>query len=71
MHARFMPVLLALAGDMSTGMRVLDVGCGNGFTCGEFLRRHCEVVGVDLSLEKESKSPEKRIRLGALRCSGR
>jgi 2-polyprenyl-3-methyl-5-hydroxy-6-metoxy-1,4-benzoquinol methylase len=51
MHARFMPVLLALAGDMSTGMRVLDVGCGNGFTCGEFLRRQCEVVGVDLSLE--------------------
>ena len=51
MHARFMPVLLALAGDMSPGMRVLDVGCGNGFTCGEFLRRHCEVVGVDLSLE--------------------
>ena len=51
MHARFMPVLLALSGDTSTGMRVLDVGCGNGFACGEFLRLQCEVVGVDLSLE--------------------
>ena len=51
MHSRFMPALLALAGDMSPGMRVLDVGCGNGFTCGEFLRLHCDVVGVDLSIE--------------------
>ena len=51
MHSRFMPILLALAGDVRPGMRVLDVGCGNGSTCGEFLRRHCEVVGVDLSIE--------------------
>jgi 2-polyprenyl-6-hydroxyphenyl methylase/3-demethylubiquinone-9 3-methyltransferase len=28
---------------------VLDVGCGNGAACGEFIKRGCEVVGVDLS----------------------
>lgn len=49
MHARFLPHLFALAGDLRPGMRVLDVGCGNGFTCGEFLKRGCKVVGVDLS----------------------
>jgi 2-polyprenyl-3-methyl-5-hydroxy-6-metoxy-1,4-benzoquinol methylase len=32
-------------------VRVLDVGCGNGFTCGEFLKRGCQVVGIDLSRE--------------------
>ena len=25
------------------------MGCGNGFTCGEFLRAGCEVTGIDLS----------------------
>jgi 2-polyprenyl-3-methyl-5-hydroxy-6-metoxy-1,4-benzoquinol methylase len=49
MHDRFMPHLLALAGDIPPGTRVLDVGCGNGSTCGEFIRRGCRVVGVDLS----------------------
>jgi 2-polyprenyl-3-methyl-5-hydroxy-6-metoxy-1,4-benzoquinol methylase len=34
---------------LKPGTRVLDVGCGNGFTCGEFLRRGCHVVGIDLS----------------------
>ena len=28
---------------------MLDVGCGNGFTAGQFLERGCEVVGLDLS----------------------
>jgi 2-polyprenyl-6-hydroxyphenyl methylase/3-demethylubiquinone-9 3-methyltransferase len=49
MHARFLPQLLRFAGELHAGTRVLDVGCGNGFTCGEFLRRGCTVVGVDLS----------------------
>ena len=49
MHARIMPHLLALAGELPPGTRVLDVGCGNGSTCGEFIRRGCRVVGVDLS----------------------
>jgi SAM-dependent methyltransferase len=49
MHARFMPCLLRFAGKLSPGTRVLDVGCGNGYTCGEFIERGCDVVGVDLS----------------------
>jgi 2-polyprenyl-6-hydroxyphenyl methylase/3-demethylubiquinone-9 3-methyltransferase len=49
MHAHFMPHVLALAGELRPETRVLDVGCGNGFTCGEFLKRGCRVVGLDLS----------------------
>ena len=49
MHRHFMPVIEALAGELRPGTRVLDVGCGNGFTCGEFLKRGCTVVGIDLS----------------------
>jgi 2-polyprenyl-3-methyl-5-hydroxy-6-metoxy-1,4-benzoquinol methylase len=50
MHARFMPHVLTFAGTLGPNVRVLDIGCGNGFTCGEFLKRGCRVVGVDLSL---------------------
>lgn len=49
MHAHFIPHVFALTGEITDGMRVLDVGCGNGFTCGEFLKRGCHVVGLDLS----------------------
>ncbi|MCE9520403.1 MAG: class I SAM-dependent methyltransferase [Verrucomicrobia bacterium] len=49
MHARFMPHVLALTGDLKPGTRVLDVGCGNGYTCGEFIKRGCQVTGIDLS----------------------
>lgn len=49
MHVHFMPHVLALAGQLAQGARVLDVGCGNGFTCGEFLKLGCKVVGIDLS----------------------
>lgn len=49
MHAHFMPHLLALAGELAPGTRVLDVGCGNGFTAGEFIKRGCNVTGIDLS----------------------
>jgi len=49
MHARFMPPLLALAGNLPPGARVLDVGCGNGFTVGVFLEMGCDAVGLDLS----------------------
>lgn len=49
MHAHFMPAILRLAGDLKSGTRVLDVGCGNGAACAEFIRRGCTVVGIDLS----------------------
>ncbi len=49
MHSRFMPYVLALAGELGLHVRVLDVGCGNGFTCGVFLKRGCSVIGIDLS----------------------
>jgi 2-polyprenyl-6-hydroxyphenyl methylase/3-demethylubiquinone-9 3-methyltransferase len=44
-----MPHVLTLAGKLGPQVRVLDVGCGNGFSCGEFLKRGCQVVGIDLS----------------------
>lgn len=51
MHVHFMPHVFELAGEIEPGARVLDVGCGNGFTCGEFLKRGCHVTGLDLSAE--------------------
>lgn len=59
MHRHFLPRVLAFAGHLDVGTRVLDVGCGNGFTCGEFLRRGCEVVGVDLSEQGIALAREK------------
>ena len=49
MHSKFMGRLLEMAGPFRPGLRVLDVGCGNGSTAREFIRRGCEVVGVDPS----------------------
>jgi 2-polyprenyl-3-methyl-5-hydroxy-6-metoxy-1,4-benzoquinol methylase len=50
MHRHFLPPLFELCGSLlRPGARVLDVGCGNGFTVGEFLRRGCDAVGIDLS----------------------
>lgn len=51
MHAHFMPHVFAFAGGIIPGTRILDVGCGNGFLCGEFLKRSCEAVGIDLSAQ--------------------
>ena len=42
------PAVLALAGEIHSGMRVLDVGCGLGALAVEFSRRGCDVVGIDL-----------------------
>lgn len=42
------PATFKLAGSIQQGTRVLDVGCGNGFLAGQFLRRGCRVVGIDL-----------------------
>jgi len=49
MRAQLLPPVLAFAGTLRAGTRVLDVGCGNGFFAGEFLGRGCKVVGIDLS----------------------
>ena len=49
MHARFMPHVLQLSHEIEPRVRVLDVGCGNGFACGEFIKYGCRVVGIDLS----------------------
>jgi 2-polyprenyl-3-methyl-5-hydroxy-6-metoxy-1,4-benzoquinol methylase len=46
-----MPRVITLAGSVASETRVLDVGCGNGVACGEFIRRGCKVVGIDLSQE--------------------
>jgi 2-polyprenyl-6-hydroxyphenyl methylase/3-demethylubiquinone-9 3-methyltransferase len=49
-HHYLMPHLFELAPPHGPDCRVLDVGCGNGFTCGAFARRGYQMVGVDLSL---------------------
>jgi 2-polyprenyl-3-methyl-5-hydroxy-6-metoxy-1,4-benzoquinol methylase len=49
MHRHFMPLVFELAGNLAPGIRVLDVGCGNGATCVEFQKSDCKVTGVDLS----------------------
>ncbi len=49
MHQHFFPKILELAGPLPIGTRVLDIGCGNGATCSEFLKLGCKVVGIDLS----------------------
>ena len=40
------------------GKRVLDVGCGNGFMCGQFLQLGCEVTGIDLSEQGVARARE-------------
>ncbi len=49
MHRLLMPHVMSLAGTLKTNTRVLDVGCGNGAVCAEFIRQGCEVVGIDPS----------------------
>ncbi len=49
MHATLWPVVRAFSEPLRPGMRLLDLGCGNGAMCGEYLALGCAVVGVDLS----------------------
>jgi 2-polyprenyl-3-methyl-5-hydroxy-6-metoxy-1,4-benzoquinol methylase len=51
MHQHFIGPLLELSGGRKNKARVLDVGCGNGSTVGEFFALGCKVVGIDLSEE--------------------
>ena len=43
------PPIMRLAGEIRPGMRVLDIGCGNGYIASLFLGHGCRVVGVDPS----------------------
>jgi 2-polyprenyl-6-hydroxyphenyl methylase/3-demethylubiquinone-9 3-methyltransferase len=67
MHKHFLPGVLAFAEPVRPNMRVLDVGCGNGYTCGQFLHRGANVTGVDLSGEgielARAKYPAARFEL--------
>src|SRR4051812_17364912 len=49
MHGRLVPHVLRMAGPVGQRVRVLDVGCGNGYVCGKFLELGCSATGVDLS----------------------
>lgn len=51
MHSIFMPKILEIIKKCAPGCRILDVGCGNGSTCGELLQQGFNVTGVDLSQE--------------------
>src|SRR5438093_9756386 len=44
-----LPPLMSLCGEVGPGIRILDVGCGNGFIAGCFAGRGAAVVGIDLS----------------------
>jgi len=44
-----LPQIWQLTGQLDASTRVLDVGCGNGFIAGEFYKKGCRVVGLDLS----------------------
>lgn len=48
MHERLWSGICRLV-KFSPGMRVLDLGCGNGSFAERFLQKGCHVVGVDLS----------------------
>jgi 2-polyprenyl-3-methyl-5-hydroxy-6-metoxy-1,4-benzoquinol methylase len=43
------PVVLSLL-EAVPGLRVLDIGCGNGWLAGQLVDRGCEVVGIDASV---------------------
>jgi 2-polyprenyl-3-methyl-5-hydroxy-6-metoxy-1,4-benzoquinol methylase len=50
MHRHFLPPLFELCGArLRPNVRVLDVGCGNGYTAGQFAAQGCNVTGIDLS----------------------
>ncbi len=40
---------MSLVGPVIQGMRVLDVGCGNGYWAGRFHEMGCDAVGIDPS----------------------
>lgn len=65
--AYIMPALQSLLPPLGPQVRVLDVGCGNGFLAGWFSKQGCRVVGVDLSAagiaQARQTHPEARFEL--------
>jgi 2-polyprenyl-3-methyl-5-hydroxy-6-metoxy-1,4-benzoquinol methylase len=61
----FGPAQLALCGEVH-GMRVLDVGCGNGYFARELARRGARVTGVDISprMIAHARQHESTVSLG-------
>jgi ubiquinone/menaquinone biosynthesis C-methylase UbiE len=61
----FGPAQVAVCGDVA-GMRLLDVGCGNGYFSREMARRGAEVTGVDISprMIEHARQHESSSRLG-------
>jgi 2-polyprenyl-3-methyl-5-hydroxy-6-metoxy-1,4-benzoquinol methylase len=49
MHRHFLPRVLDFCPTLGSGVTVLDVGCGNGYTAGQFAVLGCSVTGIDLS----------------------
>jgi len=47
-NQRWLEIELVLQ-DLPRGLRVLDVGCGNGFSTGIFAEHAAAIVGVDYS----------------------
>lgn len=48
MHQHFLPEVLNFL-PKAKRLRILDIGCGNGYLCGRLLELGHEVVGIDLS----------------------
>lgn len=44
--------------DTAKGKRVLDAGCGDGWSLGEWARHGCKPVGLDISTEKARAAAE-------------
>ena len=49
--------------DAPEGASVLDAGCGDGWSLGEWARHGCEPVGLDLSVEKAEVASERGFRV--------
>jgi 2-polyprenyl-3-methyl-5-hydroxy-6-metoxy-1,4-benzoquinol methylase len=48
-HGMLLPVVRRMLDELSSGTRVLDIGCGSGYVSGELIRMGFEVTGIDVS----------------------
>src|SRR5467141_2658472 len=49
MHRHYLPRVFEFCPKLGRDVTVLDVGCGNGYTAGQFAARGCRVTAIDLS----------------------